>query len=717
MIEKEDRKMVKIIKSACQLCRSNSGACGIDVYVEDGKVVKIEGTKEHPANEGKLCPKGLSALQLQYHPNRLLHPLKRVGERGEGKWKQISHDEAMDTIATRLKEIIKTDGARAICWYKGAATGWEGDWNYAMRFMNALASPNLGSIGHVCHIARIIGSLLTYGRPADPDVESSNLLIAWGWNPVNESLPNHMRHIMKAKQRGMKLVVVDPRFSKTATKADIFVQIRPGSDGALALGMGNVIIKENLYDKKFVDEWTTGFDKYRELVEQYPPSKVEEITWVPASTIREIARLYATTKPASLQAENAIDQTANSVYTQRAISCLILLTGNLDVPGGNVLRNEPHPRPPKIALRNILPAAVKKSFDESISKHFLYYLAMYVGGQDWVDAMFTGKPYPIRATIVSGANPMIQTENVARLREALKKLDFLVVRDLFMSATAEQADIVLPGATFLERTNMIFYTGAHANPTADGIYRMLQPKVVEPLGESKSDYDFIVELAERLGIGDKFPWKDVEGIIDYDLEEEGFTVKDLKEHPENVLKRRLLPEEAYRKYQKVFAFPLLESHKAEFYSFRLEKMGFNPLPIYVEPGETPISRPDLLKEYPLICTAGLKPGLHNHSSLHHLPWIKEIMPEAVMEINPSKAEELGIKDSDMVVVKSLRGSIEIKARTINTVDPRVVTITTGWGNRHDGGSVLNELTISEERCPVSGSTPIRSFLVNVTKKT
>lgn len=708
--------MAQIIKSVCQLCRSNSGACGIDVYVEDGKVVKIEGTKGHPANDGKLCPKGLSALQLQYHPERLLHPLKRVGERGEGKWKQISHEEAMGTIATRLKEIIKTDAARAICWFKGVGVSWEGDWYSAMRFMNVLGSPNLASVAHVCHVPRLIGSLLTYGRQADPDVENSNLLIAWGWNPVNESLPNHMRHIMKAKQRGLKLVVVDPRFSKTAAKADVFVQIRPGSDGALALGMGNVIIKENLYDKKFIDEWTTGFDKYRELVEQYPPAKVEEITWVPASTIREIARLYATTKPACLHSESAIDHTANSVYTQRAISCLILLTGNLDVPGGSVLMNEPHPRPPRMALRNLLPMAVKKSFEESISKHFLCYLTIYVGAQDWVDAMLTGKPYPIRATIVSGANPMIQIENAARLRKALKKLDFLVVRDLFMTATAEQADIVLPAATFLERNNMIYYMGAHANPTVDGVYRMLQQKVVEPLGECKSDYSFIAELAERLDIGDKFPWKDDEAMIDYDLEGEGFTVKDLKEHPENVLKRRLLPEEAYRKYKKVFAFPMLESHKAEFYSLRLEKMGFNPLPIYVEPGESPISRPDLLKDYPLVCTAGLKPGLHNNSSLHHLPWIKEIMPEAVIEINPSKAEELGIKDGDMVVVKSLRGSIEIKAQTINTVDPRVATITTGWGNRYDGGSVLNELTISEERCPVSGSTPIGSFLVNVTKK-
>ena len=419
-----------------------------------------------------------------------------------------------------------------------------------------------------------------------------------------------------------------------------------------------------------------------------------------------------------INAENAIDQSANSVRTQRAISCLILLTGNLDVPGGNVLSNETHQRPPKMAMRDITPNGLQKAFDDSLSKSFLFFSAFYTGAQDWIDGILTGKPYSIRAAIVSAGNPMIQLENTSRVKEALKKLDFLVVRDVFMTATAEQADIIIPAAPFLERTNMIFYTGGLANPRVDAHYRMLLQKAVEPTGECTSDYDFIVDLAERLGFSDKFPWKDVEGIIDYDLDEEGFTVKELKEHsePGNVLKKIFRPEEAYIKYEKVFATPMLESHKAEFYSSRLEKMGLDPLPTYVEPGESPISRPDLVKEYPLICSAGLKPGLHNHSSLHHLPWIREIMPEPFMEINPSKAEELGIKNGDMVVVKSPRGSIEVKARTIDTVDPRVVMITTGWGNRHDGGSILNELTMTDERCLISGSTPIRCFLVNVSKK-
>jgi anaerobic selenocysteine-containing dehydrogenase len=710
--------MKKIIHSVCHMCRSHSGACGIDVHIEDGKVIRIEGTKGHPANNGKLCAKGLAALQLQYHPDRLIYPLKRVGERGEGKWQQISHDEAMDTIATKLKKIMETDGAQAISWLKGSATSQEGDWFYTMRFMNAIGSPNLSAYGHLCHIPRLIGQALTYGKGTDVDVENGKLLIAWGWNPANESVPNRMRHIIKAKQRGLKLVVIDPRYTKTAAKADMFVQIRPGSDGALALGMANVIIKENLYDKEFIDKWTTGFDKYWELVEQYPPEKVEKITWIPASKICELAKLYATTKPAMLSAENGTHQSANAVQNQRAIACLMLLTGNLDVPGGNVIFNETHQRPPKMAMRDITPDGLKKAFDKSNSKSFLYFSAFYVSALDWIDGIISGEPYAIRAGIISAGNPLIQLENAARVKDALKKLDFLVVRDHFMTATAEQADIVLPAATFLERSAMIFYTGGHANPRVDALYRMLLQKAVDPAGECTCEYDFIKDLAERLGIGDKFPWKDVEGIIDYDLEEEGLSVKDLKEHsePENVLKKILPPEEAYEKYEKVFGTPMLESHKAEFYSLRLKKMGLDPLPTYLEPGESPISRPDLLKDYPLICTAGLKTGLHTHSSLHNLPWLKEIMPEPFMEINPSKAEELGIKNGDMVMVKSPRGSIAIKARTINTVDPRVVTITTGWGNRYDGGSILNKLTMTEERCQISSSTSIRCFLVNVSKK-
>jgi anaerobic selenocysteine-containing dehydrogenase len=710
-------EMRTVIKSVCQMCGTTYGGCGIDVHVEDGKIVKIEGTKGHPVNDGRLCAKGLAAIQLEYDPNRLRYPMKRTGERGEGKWQRISWDEAMGIIVTRLKEIIKTDGARAISWAKGQGAGWEDNFHYAQRFMNAIGSPNLATFGNVCHISRVISHVFTYGGMPDPDIENTKLMLLWGANPMNTAMGNHGVRIMKAKQRGAKLIVIDPRFSKTAAKADVWVQPRPGTDGALALGMLNVIIEENLYDREFVEKWTYGFDKLSELVKKYPPERVEEITWVPANTLREVARIFATIKPSVLYEGNGIDQQPSVVQTTRALSILRTITGELDVPGGMVLDPAPITFPPRpITMRDISEEAMNKAFEESVSKHPLYFGIFYVTIPELEDAILTDKPYPIKATIAQSINWALASSNTTRVREALKKVPFLVVFDLFMNATAEFADIVLPAASFLERTNLLYYFGI-SKPRLDASYRQLQRKVVEPLGECKSDYDFISGLARRLGHEKEFPWRNVEAAIDYELEPEGITYKELEDHPEDIVKRRYFPEEVYQKYEKNFAKPPTPTHKAELYSTVFERVGYDPLPIYKEPEESPISRADLLKKYPLICMAGLKPGLYTHTQYRTLPWLREIMPDPWIDINTQKAKELGIEDGDMVIVKSLRGSIEIKCKVTNAIDPRVVMITHGWGDPYAGSyPITNILTPHEIRSPESDGIPNRCFLVSVAKK-
>jgi len=703
----------EVVRSTCALCLA---LCGVLVHMEDGRPVKVVGDPESPVSKGALCVKARRSFDRLFHPDRLKYPLKRVGERGEGKWQRISWDEAMDTIVERLKEIIATDGARAIGFLKGQGAGWESSYEYSQRFVNLIGTPNLATTGYNCHFGKGIGHVLTYGWMADPDWDNTRLMVLWGYNPVNTDM-THGRRIMKAKHRGAKLIVIDPRFTKTAAKADIFVQLRPGSDLALALGMMNVIIGENLYDKEFLDKWTYGFDQLAEIVKQYPPEKVEEITWVPAKTIRQVAQMYATIKPACLFSQNGVDQIPNASQIGRAHSILHSITGNLNVPGGIVL--DPEAKPPftprrSMAARKTNPEDIRAAFDNSISRHQVYYAMGYLGAPELDDAMISGKPYPIKAVIVQSHNPATTSPNTAMVREALRKVPFLVVFGVEMNPTAQLADIVLPAATFLERDLLVEWS-LGGKPKLDEVPYQLQRKAVEPLGESKSDYDFFAELARKLGYEMEWPWKSIEEYTDYILEPEGITFKELVNNPEDVVKRRHTPKHLYQdSLEKCLSLPYFPHHKIALYSEYLESFGLDPLPIYVEPAETPLSRPDLLKEYPLVCVASLKPGLYVHSQYRNLPWLKEIMPAPFVEIHSEKAKELGIEDGDMVVVKSPRASIELKAQVFDAWDTRVVGVTHGWWE--PATNLLTPNKYPEFRDPVSGATSNRCFLVNVTKK-
>ena len=481
---------MKVMRSVCQMCGTGYAGCGIDVHVKENHITKIEGTKGHQVNDGRLCAKGLAALQWQYDSNRLRYPMKRIGERGDGIWERISWDEALDTITKNLKQIIGTDGPQAIAWLKGQGGGWEDNFEWCQRFMNVIGSPNIGSTGHNCHIPRRIGHVFTYGAELEPDYENTKCMILWGYNPVSTSMSHVASRILRAKKRGAKIIVIDPAFSKTAAKADFYVRIRPCTDGALALAMLNVIIEENLYDKGFVDKWTYGFPELSKWIKKYSPEWAEGITWAPSEMIRFVARTYANLKPALLHEGNGIDQQPNAVQTSRALAILRTITGNLDVQGGDLISPEapPFKKTRDITLRKRTEEDLQRAYLESVSKHPLFFRLFYCTLIEDVNTIITEKPYPIKATIIQGMNPVITGPNQSKIKEALGKLGFLVVFDVFMTATAELADIVLPAATFLERTILL---EARQKPTVDAIYYQVAPKVVEPLGECKADYDFI----------------------------------------------------------------------------------------------------------------------------------------------------------------------------------------------------------------------------------
>jgi len=692
--------MSEVVATICQMC---DAGCAMDVHIKNNKIIKVEGNRNYPTSLGGLCSKGLSGIQFEYDPKRLLHPLRRKGERGGGKWEEISLNDAMGLISRKLEEIKETDGPQALCYYRGAAPGWGTNYQYVRRFMNLFGSPNIASHSHICSVPRWLAKASVYGTRPVCDFEKTNFIIIWGFNPA-ETKPFSAKRIFDAKERGSKLVVIDPRFSPMASKADIFIQPRPGTDGALALSMMHIIIKEQLYDKDFVKNWTVGFDELKKMVEEYPPEKVQEITWVPVNTIKEVARLYATTKPACIHDGNGLDQHTNVVQTVRCLAILQAISGNLGIIGGELFS-------PELLFGDILLQEKLPKEPGPIGKHPLFYNIWGLGWPEVQDTLFSGKPYPIKAMIVQGGCPVVINSDSDRTKEALRKLDFLVVHDIFMTATAELADIILPAATFLERT-LLYKFRYIWRPDAYTNLIGLQNKAVEPPEECLSDQDFIFRLARKMNFGDYFPWKNIKESIDEELKPLKITYEELKKSVTGI-SVRFREEDLIRNYEKGgFQTP---SKKVELYSGTFKKFGYDPLPNYLEPAESPISKPNLAKDYPLVCNTGKKPAVWTHTQYRNLSLLNRVDPDPIVEIHPDKAKELDINHGDEVIVESLRGSIRLKAYLTEVTDPRVVFITHGWGQPYAKGPIINRLTDNSERCPISSATGNRSFLCRVRK--
>lgn len=699
--------MAKCVNTVCGMCNN---VCGMKTYVDDGEIIKVEGLPGHIASGGGLCPKGFAAVEYEYDPKRLRKPLKREGERGEDRWSEISWDEALDTIARKLLEFRKEYGAESVVWHRGAGPRWESNWSYVQRFMNAFGSPNVASHDHLCYTPRTIGHKHTYGGQPLPDYENTNLMILWGFNPMETSLTHQGRRVLNAAKRGVKLVVIDPRFTKTAAKADLFIQPRPGTDGALILGMLNYIIEKGFYDRSFVDEYVHGFDALHAFVEEYPLTKVSNITGVSADKIREVADLYAAASPgAIIEDGNGIEQHTNVVQTTRALAILRAITGNIDVPGGSVF---PLPLSRRdLTLRTKI-SEVFASGTKSVSTHPLYYPLWGTSTPEVLDAIETSKPYPLKALIVQGSSIATIASNTMRVRDILRKLDFIVVHELYMTATAQLADIVLPAASFFEYPHVV--DGTEQVPSVDTRILALANKVVEPLGESWSDPRFIFELARRAGLEEYFPWKYEEEAINYELEPLGLTVEELRRRPEGTA-ITFAPHQVYRKYEEN-GFKT-STNKVEFYSETFKEYGYDPLPTFKEPAESPYSKPDLAEDYPLVCGTGLKPGQFTHTQFRTLPSLNSVHPHPFVEIHPDTASELGIKEKDWVVVESPRGKIRVEAHLTLGIHPKVLMVAHGWGQPYASGQPDNILTDDIERCPISGATGNRSFLCKVYKET
>lgn len=696
-MEETNMEETKKVKTVCRGCH---GGCGVIAFVKNGKVVKIDGDPDSPISHGTLCSKGLAVTQLAYHPDRILYPMKK-GSKG---WQRISWDEALDAIASKFKKVIKEYGPESI--FVGYGTGRDYE-TFLYRFANLLGTPNVLTAGHMCYGSRTAATIITCGNlPVADYAGEPKCIVLWGVNPLWTN-PDEYKGVnfWRAYKKGAKLIVIDPRRNFYTEKADIWLQIRPGTDAALAMGFFYVIIEEELYDKDFVENYIHGWDAFVERVKEYPLDRVEQITWVDRELIREAARMYAKTKPACIHWGVPTEQNNNCTDYTRIATGLMAATGNLDAPGGNVFFVPPPVRTAsEVGNHKALPEEQRAKRLGGEQYRLASRIAIITPRVAW-EAILTGKPYPLKAGLLVGTNPVVTRANAKQIYEALKKVDFLAVVDFFLTPTAELAHIFLPAATWLEQDNVADNWKRHG-------YVLARQKVVE-IGECWQDHKIFMELGKRLG---QEWWDTLEDAFNYVLEPSGLTWEQFKE--KGYLKGKM---EYYKYRKKGFSTP---TRKVELYSTILESWGRDPLPKYTEIPESPVSRPDLAEKYPYILNAGLRIPTFFHSENRQIPWLREIRPDPIVEIHPETARKLGIKEMDWVWIESPRGRVRQRAKLNDGIHPRVVVAEHGWwfpeikdeGHGWDIGNI-NILTDNshESMDPVMGATNLRVLLCNISR--
>ncbi len=672
------------------------GGCGVKLFVKDGKVVKVEGDEDHPWNQGRSCPRVLSLTQYMYHPDRVTHPLKRAGKRGEGKWARISWEEAFDTIVQRLTEIGDKYGRESVLFCQGTGRDIGGPISL---LAYSYGSPNwvqFGLSGQSCYTPRLVAMFATMGdyavadasqflekRYNDPQWTPPRCIIVWGQNPPPTCPDSFFGHwIVDCMKRGSKLIVVDPRVTWLASRAKYHLQIRPGTDGALALGMLNVIINEGLDDRDFIDKWTYGFDELKGRVQEYTPDKVAEITWIPKEELIAAARFYASSKPAAIHWGMPIDMNPQATVVAQAISHLWCITGNVDIPGGNVIARPSH----GVTAYPFSTAELEGLYGREFVKNTL---SKKIGASQYpmvrdfrhwaqpdlaVDQVLSGDPYPIKAAWIQTTNILGgQAADTRKHYQALKQLEFIVVVDLFHNPTSMAvADIFLPAATFAEKNSLrSWWTPLSA------LVKAVQ------VGECKSDWEINFELARRFN-PKGVPWKDVKELFDSRLEVSGLTFDELAEKGSWEMAPEGHPSKPYHRYEKGLLRPdgkpgfNTSTGKLELWSKCYDGWGLDPLPYFEEPPESPVRTPKLWEEYPLILVSGARSPVFFHSEHRMIPWLRELDPYPVVEINPQTARDLNVEDGEWVYIESKRGQVKRKTKVTPIVPPWLVMAPHGW---------------------------------------
>jgi anaerobic selenocysteine-containing dehydrogenase len=697
-------------------CRGCHGGCMHILTVRDGKVVAVRPDPDGPLNRGKACVKGMTIIEQMYHPDRLLYPRIRRGPRGGGTWERIPWERAYEMIAAEVRRLTRDHGPESIALTTG--TGRH-HLPQLFRFGNVLGTPNVTSSGAlVCLGPRVTAGEYTTGVFAGVDyygdVNPAGILV-WGANPSVSGADGELQwFIGDAVKKGSALIVIDPQPTALAKRAVCWLRPRPGTDGALALAMLRVIIEEGLYDRPFVEKHTVGLDQLRERCREYAPEKVAEITWVPEGEIIRAARLIASTKPLGLEWGCAFEHSPNAFQTCRAIFMIPVVTGNWDVPGGFVASMEIAPTPDPLFGRLSAMAAGKAISGGYPWTDGTASPKMWAHPYEVFDAMKTGRPYKIRALFSHANNSLLSMPDAYHVRDCLKELEFFVYMDLFMTPTAEYADIVLPAALW---------------PEIDSVYCMpefgertlLTMRKAVQTGECKSDEDFFMELSKILGLD--YGSETQREILDAQLSEMGRRRPEYAGIGFEEMKKLhyISPERRYRRYEKDgFKTP---SGKVELYSEALGSMGIDPLPHWGEVPESHFSRPDLAKDYPLVLTTGSRIQQYFISNGRQIRTLRKAAPFPRVSLHPDTAAACGVAGGDWIWIETPRGRITQKAVLKPDMDPRVVNCEMGWWYPEAGPpgygwdeSNANILTNgAPPRDPFTGSYQLRALLCRISR--
>ena len=639
------------VKTHCS--RMDHGGCGLLVAVKNNRIVDVKADPDGFLNKGYLCPKGLAAADRLTHPDRLTNPMKRVGKRGEGRWKKISWHEAIEFIRDNLSKIREGHGARAVAFAQGMPKGL--DLFGLVRLANLFGSPNVVGVQDVCHAPREVSGVHTCGFYPVADLHNpGKLVVLWASNPPSTNEEGQICRILFERLRsGTELMVVDPRRTDMADRAKYFLQVRPGADHALALAFLNVIIGEGLYDRDFVEKWTTGFSDLAAHVERFTPEKVADATWVEPALVRDAARYYAECRPAAIHWGNPLEQNVRTFDAVRALLCLMAVSGNLDVPGGNIHADEPELLGLGAFVRSDLLPTKRKEMVHAF--HGTIPRMMTVPSAYFRKAVLEGVPYPIKAVYIQGTNSLLGYAQSRQTYEALMMLDFIAVSEIFMTPTAALADVVLPAATTFEFNDIGHYGLGHG-------YLIARPKVVDPPPECWPDLKIINELGKVLTPREHWH-DDYEDFLEDVLRPAGVRYREFAQ------RGYLRGNQRYQKYL-TQGFKTA-SGKVELRLTQAEKYRLPPLPDFEGLPE------EMDPEFPVVLTS-CKSRYYLHSSYRWVDRLRKRRPFPKTELHPETAKAHGIQDGDEIIIETRAGKITQVAHLTDRVHPAVVVAAYGW---------------------------------------
>lgn len=658
---------IEIRRSVCDICTPGP-QCGLNVYVKDGRAVKIEGDPEHPVNCGKLCTKGAANRQFVYREDRIKTPMKRAGARGSSEFVPISWEEAYDTIEAKLKAGREMYGPESVAWFTGY-TKWIRPW--LRRLCASFGGHNYMTESSTCFTSGKMANTTIFGQNMRSDLMGGpGLVVAWACNPYINMFKAGQAYV-RAKQNGAKIIVIDVRHTQAAEKlADLFLRPKTGTDIVLAHAIANLIIRNGWQDQAFIDQYAHGYEEYRQMVSQYDLKTAEAITGVAQEDIRTAAEWIAQIKPAAIAPSNGIVHHSNGFNAHRAVMCLNVITGNVDKKGtilpcaGTFCDIDAGV--PSHEYEFMHETQAPKTLPQVGEERFPLWNRMTGDAQamDLPRQIIEGTPYPIRTLAAFGVNTRIFPQP-GKFREALEKLDFIFATDLFWTDMCSYADIVLPVCSSLERSEVKCYGG--------GSFFYTSP-AIEPLYESRDDVTVMTELAKRLCPEDTVLCSGYGESVKYIFREIAHDIDAAK------AAGRPVHSEAFRPY--VPGSYLTKGQdtvtgKLELYSELIAqidpKYHLDPLPVYYDSdhGSDP-------ERYPFTMMTGARLPHTIHSRLHKVPWLRSLRPDPSVDIHPADAQRLGIAQGDPVRIYTETDEIHVKANVTEVANTGELHMTHGY---------------------------------------